>query len=86
MVLAPALGPATAIAMAAGGIIGSLITFKSAKRLQIDEQYLESRLQGKNWWGGYREEVAEQGYSMPAGTPVTPGIPNNKSNKGARQY
>jgi hypothetical protein len=59
--------------MMAGGGIASILTYKATKKLQIDEEYLESHMQGKNWWSGYRKEVAEQGYGQPA-TPVLPGM------------
>lgn len=76
--LAPAVVP---IALAVGGGLASFVTMKARKKLEIDEEYLQSRMQGKNWWGGYREEVAEQGYAQPS-APVlggTPGRPQSRS-------
>jgi len=52
-------------AMAGGSAIVGLATMKEVKKLEMDEQYLSSYMSGKNYWGeGYREEVAEKGYSM----------------------
>lgn len=49
----------------AGGAAANFFTLKEKERLKIDEQYVESYNQGKNHWGkGYREEVAEHGYSL----------------------
>lgn len=51
--------------LAVGGALASFITLKEVKRLEIDNQYLTSYMQGKNYWGeGYREEVAEHGYAL----------------------
>jgi len=45
----------------------TLFTMKEVKKLEIDEKFLQSYMQGKNYWGeGYREEVAEHGYSIQA--------------------
>jgi len=55
-----ALGAATPVVgllAAAGSGIAGLLTLKETKKLQIDEEFLQTRMQGKNWWGGYREEV-----------------------------
>jgi hypothetical protein len=61
--LGPMLTPLVGLAAAAGGAIAGLFTMKEAKKLQMDEQYLSSYMQGKNNWGaGYREEVLERGY------------------------
>jgi hypothetical protein len=67
--LAPLVGMVGMI----GSAVASVVTLKETKRLQMDEKYLESYMSGKNYWGkGYREEVAERGYSL--GGPV-PGFP-----------
>ena len=84
----PALLPASLAASGSGlmtaGMIGvyagmftsavatDFVTMKEREKLKIDEQYVDSYLQGKNHWGkGYREEVAEHGYSlMGANVPV----------------
>ena len=50
------------LALAAGAGIASFITTKARKRLEIDEEFLESRMQGRNWWGGYRQKVVEHGH------------------------
>ena len=48
-----------------GGHVASLATLKDKERLKIDEEYVKNYTQGKTHWGkGYREEVAEHGYSM----------------------
>lgn len=65
MVLFPtALGAATPLlgllALAGSGLAG-LMTLKETKKLQIDEEFLQSRMSGKNYWGGYREEVIQPG-------------------------
>lgn len=53
------------VGMMVGGHIANLATMKESERLKIDEQYVNTYLQGKNHWGeGYREEVAEHGYSL----------------------
>ena len=67
MIFAPGLlGAATpliGLLAAAGGAIAGLFTMKEAKRLEMDEQYLSSYMQGKNHWGsGYREEILERGH------------------------
>ena len=60
--------PLIGVALLAGSALAGIVTMKEAKKLEIDEQFLQSRMQGKNYWGaGYREEVAERGY---AGVPV----------------
>lgn len=52
-----------------GSGLVSLLTYKESERLKIDEQYLESRMQGGNWgdghWRGYRTHVAEPGHAAP---------------------
>lgn len=49
-----------------GSTIVALATMKEVKRLEMDEQYLQTYMQGKNYWGeGYRKEVAEHGYAGP---------------------
>lgn len=53
--------------MAAGGAVTGMITMREAKKLEIDENYIQSYMQGKNYWGaGYRQEVAEHGYGGPS--------------------
>lgn len=60
--------------LALAGAITTLVTMKEVKRLEIDEQYLQSYMEGKNYWGaGYRQEVAERGYSGPS--PIMAGMP-----------
>lgn len=65
------------LGMAAGGAVTSMITMREAKKLEIDENYIQSYMQGKNYWGaGYRQEVAEHGYGGPSltmqGPPMAP--------------
>jgi len=63
----PLAKPLVYAAMAGGSAIVGLATMKEIKKLEIDEQYIQSYMSGKNYWGeGYREEVAERGYSMAA--------------------
>lgn len=72
-----ALGAATPLVGllgVAGSAIAGLVTMKEAKKLEIDEQYLETRMQGGNWWGGYRQEVLQHG-GQAAAVPVI-GTPN----------
>lgn len=75
MVALPAMGFANGGFMAAylggmvgfmaGGSIANFFTLKERERLKIDEQFVGSYSQGKNHWGaGYRQEVAEHGYSL----------------------
>lgn len=53
--------------MTAGTAITSFITLKEVKKLEMDEQYIQSYMQGKNYWGaGYRQEVAEHGLNLQA--------------------
>ena len=62
--------PLVGLLAAAGGTIAGLATLKETKKLQIDEEYVQSYMQGKNYWGkGYREEVAERGYNLSAPFP-----------------
>ena len=75
-VMAGYLGGAAGLLL--GGHVATLATTKERQRLKIDEQYVESYNQGKNHWGsGYRQEVAEYGYSL-AG-PVS-GLPPTAKN------
>jgi hypothetical protein len=54
------------LGMAAAGGVTSMLTMREAKKLELDESYITSYMQGKNYWGaGYRQEVAEHGYSAP---------------------
>jgi hypothetical protein len=67
MIFAPGLlgaaTPLVGLLAAAGSAIAGLVTMKEAKKLEMDEQYLNSYMQGKNHWGsGYREEILERGY------------------------
>lgn len=55
-------GPAVPLMLAAVAGLGSFVTMKARKRLEIDEEFLQSRMQGKNWWGGYRQEVMSHGH------------------------
>lgn len=67
--------------LAVGAGITSLFTMKELKRLEMDEKYLQTYMQGKNYWGeGYRKEVAEHGYSLQS--PQFPGIPSRSNNIG----
>lgn len=53
-------------ALALGGGVTTLVTMHEAKKLEIDEHFIQSYMSGKNHWGaGYRQEVAEHGYSAP---------------------
>ncbi|MFO0389623.1 MAG: phage holin family protein [Alphaproteobacteria bacterium] len=55
-----------------GAAITTMLTLKEVKRLEVDEKYVQSYMQGKNYWGeGYRKEVAEHGYGG-VQTPQTP--------------
>lgn len=59
-----ALGGA-ALGMVGGGAIAGIATYKERTKLKIDEEMVQSYMQGKNHWGeGYREEVAEKGYGF----------------------
>jgi len=65
-------------AMALGGAVTTMVTMKEAKKLEIDEEYIQSYMQGKNYWGeGYRKEVTEHGYSGPS--PIMQGPPQGLS-------
>jgi len=79
VVVVPVLVPeiaATALPLAkfvlAGGLglasaATTLFTMKEVKKLEMDEKFVQSYMQGKNYWGeGYRQEVAEHGYSIQA--------------------
>ena len=62
-----------ALGLASGGAVASLATMKDREKLKIDESMVDSYMSGKNYWGeGYREEVAERGYSL-SGTSAFPG-------------
>ena len=78
-----ALGPAMLplmLTLATG--IGSYVTMKERKRLEIDQEFLQSRMQGRNWWGGYRQEVMEQGHGeAPQAAAMFSGIPAQLSGK-----
>lgn len=75
------------LGMAAGGAVASMITMREAKKLEIDENYIQSYMQGKNYWGaGYRQEVAEHGYGGPSltmqGPPSSPrGKPHHQGSE-----
>ena len=59
-----ALGAATpliGLLAGVGGAIAGLMTLKETKQLEIDQQFLESRMQGRNMWSGYREELGANG-------------------------
>lgn len=68
--------------LAVGAAITTMLTLKEVKRLEVDEKYVQSYMQGKNYWGaGYREEVAEHGYGG-VQTPLTPsGFPDRNNNE-----
>ena len=54
------------VGMMGGGAVATMVTMKDQKKLAIDEEMLQSYMQGKNYWGsGYRQEVAEYGYGGP---------------------
>lgn len=60
-----AAAPLVGLIGAAGGTIATFVTMKEAKKLQIDEEYLQSYMQGKNYWkAGYVDEVAKPGYGF----------------------
>jgi hypothetical protein len=67
---APALGVMGSLLMLAGGGIASMITYKATKKLEIDQKFLETQMQGQNWWGGYREQVMDRGGHQPASAPI----------------
>lgn len=53
-----------------GGLISGIVTMKESTKLKLDEEMVQSYMQGKGSWGhGYREEVAERGYSMAGPVP-----------------
>jgi hypothetical protein len=63
--VAPAAKLVLSGGLAAASWVTSLITTKEVKKLEVDEQYIASYMQGKNYWGeGYREEVLEHGYNL----------------------
>jgi len=64
-----AAAPIVALIAASGGTIAGLLTMKETKKLQIDEEFLQSRMSGKNYWGGYREEVMDHG-GQPLSAPM----------------
>lgn len=69
MFFAPALlgaaTPLVGVLLAAGSGVAGLITMKESQKLEMDRQYLDTYMQGKNHWGkGYREEVLEQGWGQ----------------------
>jgi hypothetical protein len=69
--LAPALGAAS---VAGAATLADFVTTKQTEKLKIDQEFVESRMQGKNYWGGYREEVADNHIVSPA----LMNLPNNK--------
>jgi hypothetical protein len=69
--------PLVGFAAAGGSALAGIITLKETKKLQIDEEFLQSRMQGKNYWGGYREEVGD---SMGAPSPFFGGQTPPRSN------
>ena len=65
---------------AAGSGLAAMMTLKETEKLKIDEEFLKSRIQGKNYWGsGYREEVAEHGYAGPQAPFQNGPPPQNKT-------
>jgi len=54
---APLIGVAAAMASGVAGFV----TLKETEKLNMDRDFLESRMQGGNWWNGYREQVVERG-------------------------
>ncbi len=53
------------IGLIAGSAIADVATLKDREKLKIDQSMVDSYMSGKNYWGeGYREEVAERGYSL----------------------
>ena len=72
--------PLLSTGMALGGAVTTMVTMREAKKLEIDEQYIQSYMQSKNYWGeGYRKEVAEHGYSGPS--PLMQGPPQGPKMK-----
>jgi hypothetical protein len=70
-------------AMAVGGAVTTVVTMREAKKLEIDEHYIQSYMQGKNYWGeGYRKEVAEHGYSGPPLTMQGPPMRSHQRSAG----
>ncbi|MFO0389622.1 MAG: hypothetical protein ACK502_07905 [Alphaproteobacteria bacterium] len=54
-----------ALGFMAGGVAADMATMKDREKLKIDQSMVDSYMSGKNYWGeGYREEVAERGYSL----------------------
>lgn len=71
----PALVGGGVIGLMAGGKASDIFTLKDREKLKIDEDMVQSYMQGKNYWGeGYREEVAEHGYSL-GGAPHPGNLP-----------
>jgi hypothetical protein len=69
------------LALAAGAGIASFVTTKARKRLEIDEEFLESRMQGRNWWNGYKMEIGGQ----PDLSITAPNLPNTPEKSAGRK-
>lgn len=67
----------TTALLGVGAAITTMLTLKEVKRLEVDEKYVQSYMQGKNYWGeGYREEVAERGFG---GVQAPRGLPSRQN-------
>ncbi len=74
-----------ALGLMAGGPIAEMVTMKDRKKLEIDEDMVNSYMTGKNHWGaGYREEVAEHGYGGEQVAAPRNNLPRNPAGPQAR--
>ena len=72
-----------AVGLMLGGHAAHLSTLQDNEKLKIDEKYVDSYTQGKNHWGeGYRQEVAEHGYSLAGPT----GLPSQQADKDVAKH
>ncbi len=59
-IVMPGLGVTGMLLTLGTSALTALITTRAAKRLEIDQEFLESRMQGRNWWNGYKMEIGGQ--------------------------
>jgi hypothetical protein len=79
-IAAPGLGAFGSILALGASALTALITVRAAKRLEIDQEFLESRMQGRNWWNGYKMEIGGQ----PDLAITAPSLPHDKSRARSR--